>query len=103
MPLKLRLLKDHHETPAAGHSGRAKTLELLARTYFWPKMRKEVDRFVRNCHICQRSRTPQHTSFDILKPLPVSEGAWKDVSMNFVVELSWLNEFNVILNVTCRL
>ena len=32
--LKLKLIRDHHETPAAGHSGRAKTLELLARTYF---------------------------------------------------------------------
>ena len=103
MPLKLKLIKDHYKTPAAEHSERAKTLELLARTYFWPKMRKEIDRFVRNCHICQRSRTPRYASFSILKPLSVLEGAWKDIFMDFVVGLSWSNEFNAILNVTCRL
>src|SRR5690606_10331685 len=56
-PLKLRLIQDFHATPAAGHPGRSKTLELLSRQYHWPLMRKEVDRFVRNCHTCQRSRT----------------------------------------------
>jgi len=47
-PLRLRLLQDHHDPPAMGHPGRAKTLELLARKYYWPSMRKDVDRFVRN-------------------------------------------------------
>src|SRR5436190_22684305 len=103
MPLKLRLIKDYHETLAAGHPGRAKTLELLARTYFWPKMRKKIDRFVRNCYTCQRSRTPRHAPFGILKPLSVPEGAWKDVSMDFVVGLPWSNGFNAVLTVTCRL
>src|SRR5438128_10446424 len=103
MPLKLKLIKDYHETSVAGHPGRAKTLELLARTYFWPKMRKKIDRFVRNCHTCQRSRTPRHAPFGILKPLSVPEGAWKDVLMNFVIGLPWSNGFNAILNMTCRL
>src|SRR5438874_379030 len=103
MPLKLRLIQDHHETPAAGHPGRAKILKLLARTYFWPKMRREVDYFIRNCHTCQRLRTPRHAPFGILKPLAVPEGAWKDVSMDFMVGLPWLNGFNAILTMTCRL
>jgi len=30
-PLKLRLIQDFHDTPTAGHPGRSKTLELLAR------------------------------------------------------------------------
>ena len=34
MPLKLQLIRDFHETPAAGHPGRSKTLELLARHYY---------------------------------------------------------------------
>ena len=34
MLLTLRLLRDFHETPAAGHPGRSKTLELLARHYY---------------------------------------------------------------------
>ena len=55
MLLKLQLIKDFHEAPAAGHPGRSKTLELLAWHYYWPGMYKEVDQFVKNCHICQRA------------------------------------------------
>jgi len=36
VPLRLRLLQDHHDPPAVGHPGHAKTLELLARRYYWP-------------------------------------------------------------------
>ncbi len=45
MPLKLWLIKDFHEAPAAGHPGQSKTLELLSRQYYWPRMHKDVDRF----------------------------------------------------------
>ena len=38
MLLKLRLIKDFHEVPAAGHPSRAKMLELLSRQYYWPRM-----------------------------------------------------------------
>ena len=33
-PLKLRLIQNHHDAPAAGHPGRAKILELLTRSYY---------------------------------------------------------------------
>ena len=36
--LKLRLLQNHHNALAAGHPGRAKTLELLIRSYYWPNI-----------------------------------------------------------------
>ena len=103
MLLKLWLIRDFHETPAAGHPGRSKTLELLARHYYWPKMYKEVDRFVRNCHTCQRARTSRHAPFGVLRPMPIPDGAWRHISMDFIVGLPWLNSYNTILVVVCRL
>src|SRR5690606_16187480 len=102
-PLKLRLIQDFHATPAAGHPGRSKTLELLSRQYHWPLMRKEVDRFVRNCHTCQRSRTSRHAPFGILRPLPIPDRPWSHLSMDFVVGLPWSNGCDAILQVVCRL
>ena len=87
MPLKLPLIQDFHKTPAAGHPGRAKTLELLSQQYYWPRMHKDVDRFLRNCHTCQRSRTSRHAPFGILRPLPMPDPAWRHVSMDFVIGL----------------
>ena len=52
IPLKLQLIKDFHEVPAAGHPGRSKILELLAWHYDWPRMYKEVDQFIRTYHTC---------------------------------------------------
>jgi len=59
-PLRVYLIQTHHEVPVAGHPGRSKTLELLSRNYNWPKMRQDVERFVRNCHTCRRSKTSRH-------------------------------------------
>lgn len=50
--LRLHILQQAHDVPAAGHPGRAKTLELAGRTFFWPGIRRDVDQYVRNCHPC---------------------------------------------------
>ena len=100
-PLKLGLIQNHHDAPTAGHPGRAKTLELLTRSYYWPKMYRDVDRYLKNCHTCQRARTSRHAPYGILRPLPVPEKAWQDVSMDFVTGLPWSKGKNAILVVVC--
>ena len=74
-PLKLWLIQNHHDAPAAGHPGWAKTLELLTRSYYWPKMYRDIDRYLKNCYTYQRARTSRHTPYGILRPLPVPEKA----------------------------
>ena len=102
-PLQLHLIRQCHDSPAGGHPGRSKTLELLQRKYYWPGMHKQVDRYVRNCHPCQRSRTERHAPFGILRPLPIPEGAWQELSMDFITGLPESNGCNAILNVVDRL
>ena len=103
MLLKLRLIQNHHDTPTAGHPGRAKILELLTRSYYWPKMYRDVDCYLKNCHTYQRVQTSRHTPYGILRLLPVPEKAWQDVSMDFVTGLLWSKGKNAILVVVCRL
>ena len=38
------------------YMGRDKTLALIANTYFWPIMRREVYHYVETCRICQVSK-----------------------------------------------
>jgi len=52
-PLKLAIIQENHDAPAAGHPSRSKTHELITRQYHWLSMRKEIARYVTNCHICQ--------------------------------------------------
>jgi len=61
--------------------------ELLDRQYYWKDMQKQVDWYIRNCHSCQWSRASRHATFRVLRPLPVPEKPWEDISMVFVVGL----------------
>ena len=71
--LCLHLMQEHYDPPAMAHPGRAKTLELLQRKYYWPRMRKPVMRYLRNCYTCQRSSTSRHAPHGILRPLAVPD------------------------------
>ncbi|KAI0993448.1 hypothetical protein K3495_g14736, partial [Podosphaera aphanis] len=102
-PLKLRILKLHHDDPASGHPGREKTFELVSREYFWPHMRKYVTQYVRNCHTCQRSKPSNHAKFGVLRPLPIAEQPWQEVSMDFVTGLPKSEDFDAIMVVVDRL
>jgi len=85
--VKLRILGGCHDGKTAGHLGQEKTLELVARDYFWPGMRKFVNEYVLTCDTCARNKAPRHRRHGQLQPLPIPDGPWKSVSMDFIVEL----------------
>ena len=33
--LRIQILRDHHDAQAAGHPGRARTLDLVSRSFYW--------------------------------------------------------------------
>ena len=102
-PLKLFLVQRHHDDPAAGHSGRSKTIELMLREYYWPGLYKYVSRYVKNCDTCQRIKPSRDKYQGRIKLLPAPEERWRDLSMDFVGELPNSEGFNAILVVTDRL
>ena len=51
--LRQELLKETHDTRWAGHLGEERTLALLARSFHWPKMKEDVQAYVKTCHVCQ--------------------------------------------------
>src|SRR5690349_3402634 len=86
-----------------GHPGKAKTLELITREYYGPNMRRDIQQFVRNCHTCRRTKATHHAPYGMLKPLPVPEGPWEYLSVDFVTGLPKSEGYDVICNVVCRL
>ena len=94
--LRLHLCKEHHDIPVAEHPGKAKTYELLIRNYYWPNMQRFVNQYVQNCHTCTCTKTPRHTKFEVLQPLPVPQHRWKDMTMNFIVSLSLVDGYDSV-------
>ncbi len=66
-------------------------------------MRKTVDRYIRNCYICQRSKTSRDKLNELLHSLLILEQRWQDIVMNFIIDLSDSYNYNAILTVICRL
>ena len=94
--LRLFLIQQSHDLPSAGHGGQAKSFELLSRDYIWFGMRKDISRYIRNCHVCQRSCTPRHRPYGVLRPLSIPSRPWGAISMDFVIGLPWSEEYDAI-------
>ena len=70
-----------------GHFGAKKTEDILAGHFFWPKMRRDVERFVARCTTCQKAKS-RLNPHGLYLPLPVPSAPWEDISMDFVLGLS---------------
>ncbi|KAK1595951.1 hypothetical protein QYE76_059198 [Lolium multiflorum] len=53
----IRVLEESHAGGLMGHFGREKTLLMLADHFYWPKMRRDVDRYVKRCITCNKSKS----------------------------------------------
>jgi hypothetical protein len=84
--IRLLLLQEAHGGGLMGYFGVKKTEGILAAYFFWPKMRRDVVRFVARCTTCQKhkSRLNPHGWY---MPLPAPSVPWEDISMDFVLGL----------------
>ena len=101
-PPRLQVLQHCHDSPMAGHFGVRKTLDLISRHYWWPRLRHFVEEYVRSCDICCRSKSPRHRSYGLLQPLPIPETPWKSISLDFITDLPVSKGFDAILTVVDR-
>nr|GFA32887.1 reverse transcriptase domain-containing protein [Tanacetum cinerariifolium] len=70
----------------AGHFGRDKTLALLREHFYWPKMKRDVNRLLERRRTCHIAKT--HTSNAGLYTLfSIHVAPWEDVSLDFVLGL----------------
>ncbi|KAJ6437992.1 retrovirus polyprotein [Purpureocillium lavendulum] len=86
-PLRTRLMQETHDSALAGHPGRDMLKSLLARRFYWPGLDADARQFVRNCDVCGRSNVWREKRRGLLKPLPVPERIWSELSIDFVTDL----------------
>ena len=53
----LLLLQEAHRGGLMGHFGAKKTEEVLSTHFFWPRMRRDVERYVARCATCQKAKS----------------------------------------------
>lgn len=85
--LQREVLRLHHDTPTSGHFGVAKTMDMVGRHFWWPKMRSTVEEYCRTCDSCQRNKSRRCQPYGLLTPLPIPDKPWKVVTMDFIMDL----------------
>ena len=81
--LRLQVIREFHNE---GHVGRDRTLQLVTSSYFWPSLRRDVERFIVRCGICQASKG-HASNAGLYLPLPIPSQPWTEISMDFVLGL----------------
>ena len=85
--IKSKLINEYHDIPMGGHVGIHKTIERLSRNWYWPKMRKDVEEYVRSCVPCQQNKPSHQRPMGLLQPLPIPDKRWQQVTMDLIVRL----------------
>jgi hypothetical protein len=74
--VRLLFLQEAHESGLMGHFGLKKTEDVLAAHFFWPKMRRDVERYVLQCTTCNKAKS-RLNPHDLDMPLPVPSVPWE--------------------------
>jgi hypothetical protein len=85
--LKQQILDESHTSRYSIHPGSNKMYQDLKSRLWWTKMKIEIARYVARCDVCQRVKAVHIKSAGPLQPLPISEGKWENISMDFIVGL----------------
>ena len=83
--LRAEIFRQLHTVRQGGHFGIRRTVAVVRGRFFWPKMRSDVERWCRECQVCQRTKT-RPTRRGLLQQEPVG-GRFERVAIDIMGEL----------------
>ena len=84
-------MREAHGGGLMGHFGVRKTLDVLHEHFFWPKMKRDVERVCARCVTCRQAKS-RVLPYGLYTPLLVPSASWVDISTDFVLGLPRLRE-----------
>jgi len=67
--------------------GQDKTIELIRRNFWGPKMNERIIDFVKSCPECQQNRVSRHQPYGLSSPLELPYAPWQSIAMDIIMEL----------------
>jgi hypothetical protein len=100
--LQTKLIAALHSSAVGGHSGIQATYHRVKCLFAWTGLKTAVEDFIKQCDICQHAKHTTTHPAGLLQPLPIPEGAWQDITMDFIDGLPLADGANTILVVVDR-
>lgn len=95
--LQHKIFSALHISSMGGHFGAKATYNRIKKLFAWPKLKQSIATFVSQCSVCQQAKPERVPYPGLLSPLPVPEGAWQVVSLDFIEGLPQSQHYNCIL------
>ena len=95
----------HHDVPWCSHLGIEKTLELVKRQFWWPKLEHDVSQYIKSCKECQSNKVDRISRTPLLSPLVPPDSCWHTIGVDLIVDLPPTKEgnYNAICVFVCHL
>lgn len=77
-----KILDQLHRPASSAHPGQKKMLALVSGLFWWSSWRADTIRYVQNCSICQRAKTPRDKTPGLLHPLPIPTGPFQHIHVD---------------------
>ena len=101
--LQTKIITALHSSAVGGHSGQRATYQRVKRMFYRKGLKQQVETFIQQCAVCQHAKHLNTKPAGLLQPLPIPQGVWQDLSLDFVEGLPKSDGFSVILVVVDRL
>ena len=102
LTLREVLLSECHDSPYMGHRGINGTYLQMRTLFYWPKLSRDVGKYVRSCKICKRAKATTTGDSMPLHPNECPVGPFHSVSMDFITGLPSVNGISQVLVVVDR-
>jgi hypothetical protein len=100
--LRKEMMREYHDSPLAGHRNDKVTTSELSKKYYWPNMKDDVHNYVASCSKSQMNKHSTMKQAGLLKPLPIPQGPYRDVTMGFITSLPKEQGYDAIFVVVDR-
>jgi hypothetical protein len=77
------MIWEAHYSRVIGHFGMEKTMVILQKHFYWPKLQQEVSKYIRYCTSCAIAK-PTINKKGLYTPLSTPEKPWESISMDYI-------------------
>jgi hypothetical protein len=99
--LRTKIIDALHNSIVGGHSEGLATYHRVRRLFWWKGMKSDVVCFIKQCAVCQQAKAERIHTPGLLQSLPIPQGAWQDLTMDFIEGLpksKWCNSILVLVD-----
>ena len=82
------ILKEYHSNVNSGHSGINKTCSRIREKYYWPTIKRDVERFIKHCDSCQRYKLVRKKNLQPMEITTTSKQSFSKIFLDIVGPLN---------------